>query len=289
MAWNLAQALSGYQYWFGRNAPEPQEVPSPTLPEGLLPHQEDMYRELRQERINHNAAVEAGRARTAEEIGQFMAQIVNELKPDKVSHPQLKLEMPERYEGDPAEINNWLRSMETYFTLMEVTDLKRTIPITLQRITKGKGNRAGTWSAVKLKEWIDMEKEFFHQVQEKTMPADASLRNRNDGIITPEGIVYQALNNKAPFVDWIDFVEQAQEFFMTTETRDEAIRQLNGITQGYGPVEDYIIAFKALVPLSGFNDYALVAQFRQGLHPKLGYDIVRAGAPGDEDLEGWYT
>ena len=66
------------------------------MPEGLLPHQEDMYRELRQERINHNAAVEAGRARTAEEMGQFMAQIVNELKPERVSHPQLKLEMPER-------------------------------------------------------------------------------------------------------------------------------------------------------------------------------------------------
>ena len=121
------------------------------------------------------------------------------------------------------------------------------------------------------------------------MPVDASLRNRNDGIITPDGIIYRALNNKAPFVDRIDFVEQAQDFFMTTETRDEAIRQLNGLTQGYGPVEDYIIAFKALVPLSGFNDYALVAQFRRGLHPKLGYDIVRAGAPGDEDLEGWYT
>ena len=59
MAWNLAQALSGYKYWFGRNAPEPQEVPLPTIPKGLLPHQQDMYRELRQERINHNMAVEA--------------------------------------------------------------------------------------------------------------------------------------------------------------------------------------------------------------------------------------
>ena len=119
-----------------------------------------------------------------------MAQIVNELKPEKVSHPQVKLEMPERYEGDPAEINNWLRSMETYYTLTDVTDLKRTIPITLQRIVKGKGNRAGAWSAVKLKEWIDMEKEFYHRVQEKTMPGNMSLRNRNDGIITPEGHMY---------------------------------------------------------------------------------------------------
>ena len=103
-----------------------------------------------------------------------------------------------------------------------------------------------------------------------------------------EGLVYRALQHKALFIDWTDFVKQAQEFFMTTETCDEAIRQLTALTQGYRPVEDNIIAFKALIPLMGFNDYALVAQFRKGLHPKLGYDVVRAGAPGDDDLEGWY-
>ena len=134
-----------------------------------------------------------------------------------------------------------------------------------------------------------MEKDFFHRIQEGTMPEDASLRNRNDGIITADGWVYRVLQHKAPFVDWIDFVEQAQEFFMTMETCDEAIRQLIALTQGYGPVKDYIITFKVLIPLTGFNDYVLVAQFRKGLHPKLGYDVVRAGAPGDEDLKGWYT
>ena len=74
-------------------------------------------------------------------------------------HPQIKLDMPDCYEGDPAEIDNWLQSMETY-SLMKVTDLNRTIVITLQRIKKGKGNRAGVWSVVKLKEWVEMEKEF---------------------------------------------------------------------------------------------------------------------------------
>ena len=108
-------------------------------------------------------------------MGQLLAQVVNELKPEKEVHPQLKLEMPECYEGDPAEIDNWLRSMETYFTLTNVTDLKRTIPIVLQRIVKGKANRAGMWSAVKLKEWINMEKEFFQRVQEGSMPENASL------------------------------------------------------------------------------------------------------------------
>ena len=44
--------------------------------------------------------------------------------------------------------------------LTKVTDLNRTIVITLQRIKKGKGNQASAWSAVKLKEWVEMEKEF---------------------------------------------------------------------------------------------------------------------------------
>ena len=76
---------------------------------------------------------------------------------------------------------------------------------------------------------------------------------------------------------------------MTTETRDEAIRALHDLKQGYLPVEDYIVQFKSLVPLTEFNDYTLVVQFKAGLHPKLGYNIVRAGAPADDDLEAWYT
>ena len=76
---------------------------------------------------------------------------------------------------------------------------------------------------------------------------------------------------------------------MTTETRDEAIRTLHDLKQGYLPVEDYIVQFKSLVPLTEFNDYALVAQFKAGLHLKLRYDIVRAGAPADDNLEAWYT
>ena len=68
----------------------------------------------------------------ADVMGQMLAQLVNEIKPDKVPHLQIKIDMPEYYEGDPVEIDNWLRSMETYFMLVQVTDLFHTIIITLQ-------------------------------------------------------------------------------------------------------------------------------------------------------------
>ena len=125
---------------------------------------------MRQEQIDHNATVDIGRGTTAKVIGQLMAQIVNEIKPDKVMHLQIKLEMPEQYEGDPAEIDDWIWLMETYFTLMNVTDLNQTIMITLQQIVKGKGNWVGAWLAVKLKEWVEMEKEFTLKKVEGMMP-----------------------------------------------------------------------------------------------------------------------
>ena len=68
--------------------------------------------------MEHNATIDNGRMGTADTMGQMLAQIVNEIKPNKVPHLQIKIDMPEYYEGDPAEIDNWLRSMETYFTLV---------------------------------------------------------------------------------------------------------------------------------------------------------------------------
>ena len=134
-----------------------------------------------------------------------------------------------------------------------------------------------------------MEKEFEIRKAEGTMPAEAMMRNRADGMMTREGRHYAVLRNKLLFINWLDFKGQAQEFFMTTETRDEAIRQLKGLVQKGMPVEDYVIKFKSLAPLTEFNNYALVSQFRQGLNLNLGFDIVRATVPADDDLEAWYV
>ena len=128
------------------------------------------YAANREDIMNHNDNVETGCAEVANVIGQMVAQLVNKLRPEQTPHPQIKLDMPDCYKGDPVEIDNWLWSMETYFTLTKVTDLNRTIIITLQWIKKGKGNCARAWSAVKLKEWVEMEKEFESRVAEGLMP-----------------------------------------------------------------------------------------------------------------------
>jgi hypothetical protein len=67
------------------------------------------------------------------------------------------MDMPDPYEGDPAEISNWIQLMEVYFQVVDMDDMGNMILMMLQQIRNGKGNRAGTYSVVKMKEWIDAE------------------------------------------------------------------------------------------------------------------------------------
>ena len=97
MANTLLNALSGYQFYFGTNAPEYQPVP-PFVPPVEVPsdmHAE--YAENQEEIINHNNNVETGCAETVNTIGQMVAQLVNELRPERTPHPQIKLDMPDCY------------------------------------------------------------------------------------------------------------------------------------------------------------------------------------------------
>jgi hypothetical protein len=198
-------ALSGYQTWYGATAPEYQNIPQATPPPDIPPTHIPAYQAGRNINIDHTNAVENGRAETVNAIGQMIAQLMNEWKPNKVPHPQIKLDMPDYYEGDPAEVDNCqLRTMETYFTLTKVTDLNQTVIITLQQIRKGKANCAGAWSAVKLKEWVEMEKEFKTHVREGLMPKDATMHQRSDGMMV-DAFAVLPLRNKPPFESWVDF------------------------------------------------------------------------------------
>ena len=123
MANTLLNALSGYRFYFGTNVPEYQPV-LPFVPPVEVPlDMHAKYAENREEIINHNNNVETGCAEIANAIRQMVVQLVNELRTERTPHPQIKLDMPNCYEGDPAEIDNWLWSMEMYFTLTKVTDL----------------------------------------------------------------------------------------------------------------------------------------------------------------------
>ena len=125
-------------------------------------------------------------------------------------------------------------------------------------------------------------------VNEGVCPDNLTYKEQRDGIHN-DTWEFAGMRLPPPFVDWKDFTTQAKDFFMDTETREEAIRQLQQIKQGGEPVEDYNVRFKSIAAITGFNNMALVAMYRAGLNHKLGYEVVKAGAPGEEDLDGWVS
>ena len=57
----------------------------------------------------------------------------------------------------------------------------------------------------------------------------------------------------------------------------------------------YTVGLEVYAPLSpkllyttGFNNYTLVACFKVGLNPSLGFKVIKNGAPADDNLDAWY-
>ena len=145
------------------------ELP-PVAPEGSTAAQIAAAENARDAARLHNTTVDNDRITAATAIGTTIGEIARVARPPpRPTKPTIKMDMPDPYEGDPAEISNWIRSMEVYFQVVDMDDMGNMILMMLQRIRKGKGNQAGTYSAVKLKEWIDAEREFIRRVGDGTM------------------------------------------------------------------------------------------------------------------------
>jgi hypothetical protein len=70
-----------------------------------------------------------------------------------------------------------------------------------------------------------------------------------------------------------------------------AIKKLRNTTQK-GDIEEYLTEFEGWANLAGFDDVALVDQFKTGLKKGLGRRIMETGNPGDGttpgQLQEWY-
>jgi hypothetical protein len=166
----------------------------------------------------------------------------------------------------------------------------------IQRIRKGKNNRAANWANRKIGEQANFNEEraAFHT----TYPGQVYTNKEIFTVIpavaaTAEHEAWPAYEfiHKPPFRSWDDFAQQARDYFLTTETRDMAIKKLRNTTQK-GDIEEYLTEFKGWANLAGFDDVALVDQFKTGLKKGLGRRIMETGNPGDGttpgQLQEWY-
>ena len=218
--------------------------------------------------------------------------------------PELKIDPPEYYEGEPSEIDAWLRRMVYYFNQVRLNEPEAQIAYAIQRIRKGKNNRAGNWANSKIHEmarFADEKIDFLNEYPGRTFnyaltrtvqPAVPAVAPAPDGTGGhPEWPVYEFIN-KPPFLDMTELMEEARQYFLTTETREEAVKKLRNLRQT-ATIEEYIIEFKGWLHLSGFNDIAAIDQFKRGIKTALGRKIIETGNPGDGNLPGqlqaWYN
>ena len=81
-------------------------------------------------------------AQTLEEERRTHETTMRAATAERPRNPELKVEPPEFYEGDPAEIDTWLRRMTYYFGQVRLRENNQRIAYAVQRIRKGTQNRA---------------------------------------------------------------------------------------------------------------------------------------------------
>ena len=151
---------------------------------------------LETERRTHEAAVRAAAAK-------------------RPKNPKLKVEPLEFYEGDPAEIDTWLRRMTYYFTQVRLRQDDMCIAYAVQRIRKGTQNRAGIWANQIIHEIAMMDEESAaFRIQ---FPGRAYSReiHRNGTPAEPATAEHEAwgehiFTHRPPFLTWIEFNEEAK-------------------------------------------------------------------------------
>ena len=208
------------------------------------------------------------------------------------------MDPPDYYEGDPTEIDAWLRKMAYYFVQVRLVNPMQRIAYAIQRIRKGPRNRATNWSNSKIAEVDAYKKEInaFYTWFPGRMCTVGEVRTRVPKVAaTAEHPLWPAYKfvHKPPFDTWEQFVDECRQYFLTMETRDCAVSQLRKCQQGNRTIKEYIIEFQGWANLAGFDEIALVDQFKKGIKIALGRKIMELGSPSDRStpghLESWYN
>ena len=150
------------------------------------------------------------------------------------------------------------------------------IAYAIQRVRKGKGNRAGNWANGRINEiaqYAEERAQFAIDYPGRTFTID-EMKTIVLAVEAEEGVhpawpEYE-FAHKHPFTTWVKFHEEMRQYFLTTETRAEAVKKLQELKQGNKTIEEFIIEFKGWAQLARFDKVALVDQFKRGINLNLG-------------------
>ena len=129
------------------------------------------------------------------------------------------------------EIDTWLRRMTYYFGQVRLTNDDQHITYVVQQIRKGSQNRAGNWANQMINEMAMTDKEasafrtsfpgctYSKQIHRDGAPAVPATAEHEEWPA-------HTFTHRPPFITWIEFIEEAKRYFLTTKTRDHAMKKL---------------------------------------------------------------
>ncbi|KIM37384.1 hypothetical protein M413DRAFT_77202 [Hebeloma cylindrosporum] len=185
-----------------------------------------------------------------------------------------KPDLPKYYDGNPNRMKGFIQECLAYFELANVTEDYKKILFTLSRISGGHTEHATRW-------------------------ADATrdqIFTRNEAV-TQASILKQTIPTTVIpgpyFANYTTFMRIFEQQFGLLSSEAEAIEALTLLEQGNMTCEEYIVVFKSHATRAGYNDNALLHEFKRGLNKglraklNLTYPLPENNADGTKNIENW--
>ena len=148
------------------------------------------------------------------------------------------------FTGEASHVTPFLAEMVFYFRILNITDETMKINYALSFIRGGDKNAATTWA----------------DAQRKAILAHEEYATENPTLVNP---------NPHPFTTWSQFQDAILSHFSLRDVAEEAILNLQLLEQENKTCDEYFVMFKNYAMSTGYNDIALLEEFKCGLNKGL--------------------
>jgi len=170
-------------------------------------------------------------------------------KVTKKGKTKLDIDSPDKFDGTPENAVPFTQACQFYFGAKGESDTQQMITFALSKIKGGTNGMATAWA------------------------------NQQRALI---------IQDPKTYLTWDAFTTVLHEHFQLQNDSAEAIYHIRTLEMGSGSAEDYTTTFKTYQVRSGYNEIALIEEYRRGLHKTL-EERCRMTYPKPAKLSDWIT
>jgi hypothetical protein len=168
---------------------------------------------------------------------------------------KLKPEQPTAFDGNQQRVTAFLTELQFYFATIKQSEDESMIAYALSKIKGGKNDIATRW-------------------------ADQQRISILHG--TKQNPVIKH------FANYETFEQAVMDYFALRDTTGDAIEAITLLTQGDKNADEYLTMFKSYTDASGYNEPALLNEYKRGLNSGLRTKVMNTW-PTPKSLEDWQT